>query len=341
MFRKILVPLDGSDLAEGVLPYASQLAKSLGIPLVLFSVGDPEEVRHVTSGKSPGRTKVFASPGSSTQPYPATAMPGAKGISALRPEPRGPYASQMFEKVEAEVRLGLERVVQRLESEGVAAEASVAFGDPAEEIMRFAKAAGCDLIALSTHGRSGIARGVLGSVTDKIVHASDVPTLTIAPRDEAVASAGKISRLVVPLDGSELAELALPYAERLARSLDLDVILVRTVKSPVLYAPYSAGYPYYVESAILDEQAESEVDSYLGDVSERLSANGLRVKTIRPWVPAAMRITEAANDSPGSLVVMATHGRSGLTRWVLGSVTEAVVRTSGAPVMIVPSEDAA
>ena len=341
MFRKVLVPLDGSDLAEGVLPYASQLAKSLSIPLVLLSVVDPDGIRRVPGGKAPGRSKVFASAGSSTQPYPATAIPGAKGPAALSREPGGPYASQIFDKVEAEVRQGLEAVVQRLESEGVAVETSVAFGDPAEEIVRFAKAAGCDLIALSTHGRSGIARGVLGSVTDKIVHASDVPTLTIAPRDEAVTRPGKISRLVVPLDGSELAELALPYAERLARSLDLEVILVRAVKSPVLYAPYTAGYPYYADSAILDEQAESEVDGYLGDVAERLTANGLRVKTNRPWGPAALRITETAQNSPGSLVVMATHGRSGLTRWVLGSVTEAVVRTSGDPVMIVPSEDAA
>ena len=109
MFDKILVPLDGTELAEGVLRYVSRLAKGLDIPLVLLSVVDTRDIEHLTERHGPGG------------------------------EHRGPYASQVFERVEEHVAQGLAGVVDRLESEGVKAEASVAFGDPADQIVRAAE----------------------------------------------------------------------------------------------------------------------------------------------------------------------------------------------------------
>ncbi len=165
MIRKVLVPLDGSRVAEGILPYVSQIARRLHLPVVLLSVVDPGDL--------------FV-----PQPEPRGGawMENVGGIKgpvivreALSPEkppttPHGmepPYTAQLFERVELEVKGRLQPLVNRLVQDGVAAQPAVSFGHPAEEILRVAEEQGCDLIAMSTRGRNMLARGILGSVTDR------------------------------------------------------------------------------------------------------------------------------------------------------------------------------
>ena len=310
MFGKILVPLDGTELAEGVLPYVSRLAKGLDIPVALLSVVDTRDIEHLTERNGPGG------------------------------ERRGPYASQVFERVKEQTTKGLAGVADRLESNGVRAEMSVSFGDPADEIVRAAERQECGLIAPTTHGHSPLGRAVLGSTTDKVVHASPVPTLTISPEKAQSYSSDEeeIARLLVPLDGSELAEAALPLVEDLARELSLEIVLVRVVKSPAVSTPYSA-YLDYADSVDLDTRAEAEARTYLEGAAERLQTKGLDVRTKVMKGAPAQGLVEVARETEGDIIVLTSHGRSGIDRWVLGSVAEALVRASGDPVLIVRSRE--
>jgi nucleotide-binding universal stress UspA family protein len=149
------------------------------------------------------------------------------------------------------------------------------------------------------------------------------------------------ARIVVPLDGSELAEVALPRAEELARALQVPLHLVRVTDFTRLdqYGPYGLAIEYAGMQEVLETEHRTARE-YLQQVEERLTANGLRVTAERRQGSAARELVAAAQ--PDDLIVMATHGRSGVTRWFLGSVAEDVIRRAAAPVLIVranPSGD--
>ena len=299
MFRKILVPLDGSELAEGILPYVSQLASGLDGTLMLLLVADP----HV--------------------------LELAEGLVQARQEGEVP----------GEAREYVAGVAERLRAQGVGVETTIAVGRPAEEIVSVAKRQGCRLIAMSTHGRTELGRAILGSVTDKVVHSSHLPVLTITPERAGAYSQADapLSRVLVPLDGSPLAETVLPFVKRLAGALSLDVTLVRVAQLASVAKPYSATLLAYGDHVDVDLKVQEKCRDYLSVTAERLRGEGLQVTWRLLTGPAAIGINELAREVPQDMIVMATHGRSGVARWVLGSVTEAIVRSSGDPVLIVPA----
>ncbi|MCI0439138.1 MAG: universal stress protein, partial [Chloroflexi bacterium] len=128
---------------------------------------------------------------------------------------------------------------------------------------------------------------------------------------------------------SELSESVLPYVEDIARKLDLEVLLVRVAR----FISYS-----YAGVADIEAEIEREASEYLNGVAERLRAKGLRVQWKALKGAPAVKIVEEAQTEPLDLIVLATHGRSGFRRWLLGSVAEAVVRASGDPVLIIPPQ---
>ena len=306
MFQQILVPLDGTDVAEGILPYVSQIARSADIPVLLHTVVDPD----------------------------AFTLP----VTSEGEKARAVYGHLVEDKLKAHAEAQLGSIVLKLADEGVEAKAAASAGNPAEEILRVAEEAGCGLIAMSTHGRNVIGRGILGSVTDKVAHSADVPVLTITP-EKARAYHGKegmsLSRVILPLDGSELAEQAQPYAQELARTLALEeVVLVEVVGTAHL------AYAYPEAATTLPNLTEGLVQNaneYLDGVAQGLEEKGLTTHThVLQGSPAASLVA-FVEQTPQSIIVMTTRGRSGLTRWVMGSVTEALVRASGDPVLIIPS----
>ena len=219
-----------------------------------------------------------------------------------------------------------------LEDEDITAEVRATVGRPAEEILRVADEEGCGMIAMSTHGRNAITRGILGSVTDKVLHASDAPILTIAPERARKYQEDKASleTLVVPLVGSELAERALPYAEKLAGLLSLKILLARVVRFE---------RPHYTVSGVelpdLTEQLVHEASEYLEGISKEVGSRGLKVETkVLRRAPAPV-LLDLAHQTPQSCIAMTTHARSGLSRWMMGSVAEALVRGSGEPVLLI------
>ncbi len=141
-------------------------------------------------------------------------------------------------------------------------------------------------------------------------------------------------RIVVPLDGSKLAEAALPAAEELARLMRAPVLLLRVVDFTRLeqYGPYGLALEYAsVEPVLAAERAEAV--RYLEDVQRQLSTKGLSVTFAVRSGPVARELVAATQS--GDVVVMASHGRGGLSRWLLGSVAEDVVRHAPVPVMII------
>jgi nucleotide-binding universal stress UspA family protein len=288
MFEHMLVPLDGSVLSEGVLPYAEYLAKGLGAKVTLLSVVNPV---------------------------------------IRRPPGPGP--------VGAEEREYLERQSHRLRSEGIEIDSIATVGYyVVDEIITKAKKLGCDLIAMSTHGRTGLGQALLGSVTHDVLHRSPIPVLVIRPPEdgELVREPIKITSIVVPLDGSELAEAVLPYVEKLAIRLSLEIILLQVVRLVALVPAVVAGAPRDLTEA--EVEGMSQVSRYLLGVARRLQGKGVQVRHEVLRGPPGAEIVKFARQTPQSIVAMSTHGRSGLSYLVLGSVTDHVIKHSGDPVLV-------
>ncbi len=222
--------------------------------------------------------------------------------------------------------------------DGLTARAAVRIGDAAEQIVSYAKMHDCDLIAMSTHGRNMVSRAFLGSVTDSVIHTSDVPTLTISPdkakqywTDDEVA----ISKILVPLDGSELAESAIPFAEELARNLSMEIVLVGAVKLANLPSPDAVGH-FYATDGNIDGTFEAETHAYLSGVVDGPRKAGLVATYVLKVGASAPIVNDLAHNTPNNMIALTTHGRSGFRRMALGSITSAVVRNAGDPVLVIP-----
>jgi nucleotide-binding universal stress UspA family protein len=339
MFKKVLVPLDGTEMAEGILPYVTQIAKGLDTPLVLLSVIDPDALELPESlERPPAAVHTYVEPGGLGGIASVTPVEPGGSTEGVHPHERGgTFVTQIFDAAELGMKRHLAEVARELEKKGVTVESHVVFGRPADEILRVVEGEGCDLIAMSTHGRSAMGRGVLGSVTDNVIHNANVPVLTITPeRAESYWKENQtISRIIVPLDGSELAETVLPYVEALAKAMSLEVTLVRSLRFDGFYTVYTDGYAV-PNSADLESEIEAEAIDYLKGVTKNLAAGGLDVNWKLLRGEAARTIVDLAHETSQDLIALTTHGRSGLTRWVLGSVAEKLVRASGDPVLVIP-----
>ena len=188
---------------------------------------------------------------------------------------------------------------------------------------------------MATHGRSGFNRLLLGSVAEKVLRGSTNPLLLIRPSEEAHSEGEAILRkVIVPLDGSEEAESVLPAVVELAKTLELEVLLLRAYPRFNTYAgadDYNAVNYEVIRGALRDE-AQSYLESKVGELKRK----GVeKVSFAIPEGSGAGEIVALSGRTPNNLIAMCTHGRSGVKRWVLGSVTEKVVRLSRDPVLIV------
>jgi nucleotide-binding universal stress UspA family protein len=295
MYTRILVPLDGSRTAEAVLPYARLLAGKLRIPVELLTVIDVIETSR-----------------------------------QLGPDHYLDFETAIKDQVPSAEKY-LSGVAKSFQGETVSC--SVEKSITAGTILSKTEADKGTLIAMATHGRSGFRRWLLGSIAEKVLHAANNPLLLVRAI-ENVATEGKaaLDSVLIPLDGSDLAESILPQAVELAKALDLKLRLMRSsdvTGRTLSYRDYS-GF-----TALLAEW-KNEAISYLDEKLSQLRTEGLSDVTsfVAEGEPAE-EIIDAAKGAPNSLIAMCTHGRSGVTRWMLGSVTEKVVRHSGNPVLVI------
>ena len=219
----------------------------------------------------------------------------------------------------------------------------VGAGDAATEIERAADEQGADLVVIASRGRSGMVRGLLGSVTGRLLQISRCPILVTHPGVEElrVADSHSLSSLIIPLDGSELSEQAIKYGGQLASKLGIPVHLIRCVRYPTLGANGN-GMGFEPGLLVGVSKLETAAEDYLLDHAAALSSMGVEAECIVEVGHPRSQIVELANGLPDPLIVMTSHGSTGLTRWALGSVADGLLRTSTAPVLLLPrrqSED--
>lgn len=187
-------------------------------------------------------------------------------------------------------------------------------GATAEHIVLEAAKHPDTLIVMSTHGRTGAGRWILGSVTDKVLHSVRTPVMIIQAENNDAILDGAMGHIVVPLDGSELAEKILPHAVGLAKTLDAKMLLVR---------------------ATMDDMADAGERDDLERTADRVRGEGVAEVEgmVLPGDPATA-IVNMPHEFPDALVAMTTHDRSGMGRWLMGSVTDKVVRNAAGPVIV-------
>jgi len=301
LFKKILVPLDGSQLATNALQPAMFLAKATGGLILLLRVPVYQ------------KTKL---------PERVTAV-----YNRLRPPEEKVWVQQRVERYLRSVRqlaLG-----QEIRFETLALD-----GDPASVIVDTAESQDVDLIIMSTHGRGGLARWWLGSVTEKVLRATKRPILIV--RSEAL-----LTRTLVTLDGSAVAEEALAPAKEMARLFGTPLYLLRVLEPLEDDDDYDdETEPSNAEIAQLSEtlmQArQEEAVAYLADVKAGLVVDEeMVVETAVIAGSPAPTILDFVKEKQIDLIVMSSHGQSAEARWAYGSVTEKVIHAAEQAVLVV------
>lgn len=230
----------------------------------------------------------------------------------------------------------LSAIAERLQSEGLQCETHREAGAAAAVILNYVEEHQPDLIVLSTHGRSGVRRMIVGSVTTAILPRAQTPVLVVHPREGEETLDTSFENLVIPLDMSERSEDVLPIAGELAGALNLDSTLITCIPSA---AQVFSGSVYDMHSYPDDliQQAQQAADEYIQSAADAFAREyALEAQWESLEGGAASKIVEYAQTQPNSLIAMCTQGRTGLGRWVLGSVTDAVIRTGNTPVLVIP-----
>jgi nucleotide-binding universal stress UspA family protein len=217
----------------------------------------------------------------------------------------------------------------------VAVETAIPYGDPVDGIAQAVARHEADLIVMATHGRSGISRAVLGSVSEGLLAATSVPLLLLRDGLSYVTWESGLRSILVPLDGSVESEQALPIGQALAQLTGARLTLFRAV--PAEETDFKA------DGLLGDGEPDSERASaraYLAEIAQTLRpTDGARddapeIQTVVGQGSAAAEICRACELTEAALVVMATHGRTGLRRAVMGSVADEVIRKGSVPVLL-------
>jgi nucleotide-binding universal stress UspA family protein len=298
-FRSILVPLDGSPLAEQALPLASHIAQRAG-----------------------GKLRLVL----------AHQLPSA---------PVDSLAAKLFTSIELATRKSergyLRGIQAKLREGGTRLSSAVTLTVKAgPELAQYVGELGIDLVVMATHGRGGIQRAWLGSVADHLIRTLEVPVLLVRPREGEPAPGRPpgVGQILVPLDGSPLAEEVLDVAAALARIWDVEVTLLQVVRPVLLSADPALPLPSAYDEG-LTASCRQQAQDYLDNVVEQMHGQGLRATGVAVvgW-NAADAILDVARPERVAVVALATHGRGGLRRLVLGSVADKLVRGADVPVLV-------
>ncbi len=304
MFRRILVPLDGSPFGEHALPPALALAERWG--------AEVELVRVATLGAG------------GTSP-----RPGARDPRDLAMEAAGEY---------------LEEVRSRIADSGFSGKIGsevIPPGNVARSLVSHVVETEADLAVMTTHGRGPLQRAWLGSSADGFIRHGPVPTLLIRPVGEPDDDAPPLDeqarpfgRVLIPLDGSDaserMTEMALPFT---VGAEFPRFILLRAIPP---FVPGGSPYlPHVIREGEAQEQVKEAAQGYLDKVAARLADTPVGVATqVIPAGQPAVAILEAAEEVGADLIALSTHGRGGVARLLLGSVADKVVRGSSVPVLV-------
>ena len=314
--RLILVPLDGSALAERVLPYVRGLAPLLGAKVCLLqSLSDSDHDTMLAEG-----------------------LLGAYGFVEA-PEALRARRQRAWDTLREHAQGYLETKALELREAGVDVETEVNAGSPATIIVQVARERQATLIAMATHGYGGVKRWTLGSVTDQVVHTATTPILVVHGAAPAPQADPTFERMLVPLDGSAFANQVLPLARELAARANAELVLLEaiapSIETQIGARQYGRPIPSY---RVVLEMLRRQATQDLGALANQLRASGLRASIVVKNGPAADAIVDEAAQCEADLIVMATHGYSGIKRWALGSVAHKVLHGITTPLLLVRAQ---
>jgi nucleotide-binding universal stress UspA family protein len=304
MYKKILVPLDGSELAEKVLPYAIQLTARFQAETILlhvFAAGEPQPL----------------------------------GMSKAYIKHTAEKVREQLQEIAPKSKLSVGKVPMLIKSEVIA-------GDAASSILKYAEESKIDLIIMSKHGQSGIGHWLMGSIAHKVFSVSRIPVLIIHPvnTDNTVQS-GWPRNVLVPLDGSKMSETVLNHVEDLFNQEQRggEVTLVKVSEPPDLIADYPAAimrlsWDEHVKQATSAAKEASLV--YLGEKQKQLEAKGIKVNIEAVLGENAIpAITRYIREHPFDLVAMTTHGHSRMSVWPWGHVADRIIQVNIKPLLLI------
>ncbi len=296
---QILVPLDGSPLAEQVLPCAMALSRGLGAELMLLgAVSIPPDTEEILNKA-------------------------------------GVRADALLEELRTEAEDHLCQVVDELREHGTEARHVIEKGAAAEAIVRYAEQMDVRQIVMATHGYNGPNRWTHGSVAERVIQSASVPVLLMRVKEIQYSDTRQpvcFRRILVPLDGSVRAERVLPVLTPIAAALDCELVLFQV---PIVYiSGWMTGEWSMPVQGIL-ATAEQDAQIYLEYVASRLQQQGLKVSIATEIGAVAASIVKYAESGEFDLIAMCTHGRTGLRRWTLGSVADRVLRAGRVPLLLV------
>jgi nucleotide-binding universal stress UspA family protein len=289
MFSKIMVPMDGSSLAERALPMAVKFAEGTGANLVLYRV----------------------------VPY----------FTVLAADP---LLYEEMNRLGEDEALAYLRQIRKEITSPLPTETVCEVGSAAESILQYANDNKIDLIVMSSHGRSGLNRWVYGSVAERIMSQAPCPTLILNARHPSLPESPE--KILVPLDGSELAEKALVPVIDLIAALGTQLHLLRVTTSGHMRIE-TETQPDLIDGIENDELIEAK--NYLQELIQRVGIDDAHLTVEVAKATVAEAIIEYATTNDIDLIAMSSHGRTGLKRWVYGSVAEKVLRGACCATMIV------
>ena len=300
---QILVPLDGSPLAEQALPCAMALGRGLASELVLFgAVSIPADTQELL-------------------------------------DRAGVKADALLEQLKTEANEHLCQVVEQLRETGLAARHIVQCGPAAEAIVGYAEQLEVRQIVMATHGYTGPNRWTHGSVAERVLQSASVPVLLVRVQETGQGLRREpmcCQRILVPLDGSTRAERILPPVISIAQALDSQVILFQV---PIVYVSGWMTGEWLMPTHGVLATAEQDAMAYLDYVATRLKEQGIKTSTATDTGAVAESIIDYATANHVDLIAMCTHGRTGLRRWTLGSVADRVLRAGRIPILLVRAGD--
>ncbi len=314
MFDKIIVPLDGSEFSEEALPYAVKLANTLDAKLILVNVTElPFLVKD-----TPEREMRVVNQGES-------------------------YLEDIADIINDE-NLGLHIDPKKVQTISV-------YGDPNQEIAKTAQLEGANLVVMTTHGRGGISRLMLGSVATAVVKRASIPVVLIKPIEtshpklwEEIMNktsptfATDNNHILLPLDGSTEAEAAIKPAIEMAHKLQAKIYLLEMIAPFVSFGYGNIAMSYGYTSLNAGEELErmrQEAVDYLERIQGQIRKENIECSRLVLIGKPEEGITEYARDINATLLVMATHAPGRLGEVLLGSVTNEVLRQTHLPVLIV------
>jgi nucleotide-binding universal stress UspA family protein len=295
--RHMLVPLDGSPLAESILPVAVALSRAFAARVTLL---------HVLESPHGG---------------------------SVAPRPVDPLE---WEMTHTEIARYLELRCQQLGKEGLAPAVEIVQGRPAEQILRTARERGADLVALASHGASGTNAWARSATAERVIALADTSILVLPTHREYEPTRGwRLERLLLPLDCSPRAEAAIPFAVALALREGAEIVVAHVVTAPELPRRIVASGRDRAMAEELTARNREEAGEYLAGVVERLVAQGVRARArllvSGRTVPSLLRL---ADDEGVDLTILSAHGCSGDPQERHGTVACRFLRDSRRAVLV-------